>query len=86
MMAAGATTSPATDEEAAGARGDMGDTQAPAVSAQEEDVGDDDGAEVETATSGSADPSPAAETVSPPSTEVTNDNQPSDPLPATGTD
>jgi hypothetical protein len=35
----GATTTPATDGEAAGARGDMGDTQAPAVSAQEEDVG-----------------------------------------------
>jgi hypothetical protein len=56
----GATTSPATDEEAAGARGDMGDTQVPAVSALEEDVGDD-GAEVETVTSGPAEPSPATE-------------------------
>ena len=72
----GATTTPATDEEAAGARGDMGDTQAPAVSAQEEDVGDDDGAEVETVTSGSAEPSPAADAVSPPSTEAANDNHP----------
>jgi hypothetical protein len=61
----------------------MGDTQAPAVSAQEEDVSDDDGAEVETVTSGSAEPSPAAEAVSPPSTAPAKDNYPADPPPAT---
>ena len=46
----------------------------PAVAAQEEDVGDDDGAEVESATSGIAEPSPAADAVSPPSTDATNNN------------
>jgi hypothetical protein len=65
------TTTPASEEgEAAGARGDMGDTQAPAVSAQEEGVGDDDGAEVETGTSGSAEASPATGLISPPSTDA----------------
>ena len=68
----GATTTPISEEEAAG---DMGDTQAPAVSAQEEDVSDDDGAEVETVTSRSAEPSPAAETLSPSSTAPANDNK-----------
>jgi hypothetical protein len=48
----------------------MGDTQAPAASAQEEGVGDDDGAEVETGTSGSAEASPATGLISPPSTDA----------------
>ena len=74
--------------EAAGARGDMGDTQAPAVSAQEEDVGVDEGAEAAIDTAVPAEPSPATEVVSPPSTEEpANDNSPPETelLPDTGT-
>ena len=82
----GATTTPATEEEAAGARGDMGDTQAPAVSAQEEDVGVDEGAEAAIDTAVPAEPSPATEVVSPPSTDPANDDQPAEDLPATGTE
>jgi hypothetical protein len=82
----GATTTPATDEEATGARGDMGDTQAPAVSAQEEDVGVDESAEAAIDTAVPAEPSPATEAVSPPSTEAANDNEQAVELPATGTE
>jgi hypothetical protein len=80
------TITRASEGEDADARRDTGDTQAPAVSAQEEDIGDDDGAEVETVTSGWAEPLPATEAVSPPSTEAANDNDPPAGLPATGTE
>jgi hypothetical protein len=79
------STTHVSEEEDADAP-EQGGTEAPAVSAQEEDVGEDDGAEVETVTSGSAEPSPAADTVSPSSTAPANDNQPSEELPATGTE
>jgi hypothetical protein len=76
------------DEPAADAPGEVSGTETPdGSSAQEEDVGDAEGAEVTTDTSGPAEPSPPAEAVSPPSTEEpANDIDPADPLPATGTE
>ena len=57
------TTTQLTEGEDADAP-EQGGTEAPAVSAHEEDIGDDDGAEVETVTSGSPDPSPGTDAVS----------------------
>ena len=70
----GATTTPISEEEAAGAHGDMGDTQAPAVSLHRRRwrrwrrrSGP--------VPSRSTEPSPAAETLSPSSTAPANDNK-----------
>jgi hypothetical protein len=80
-----ASTTPVSQEEDADAP--EGPSEAPAVSAQEEDVGVDESAEAAIDNAVPAEPSPAAEAVSPPSTEEpANDNNPADPLPATGTD
>jgi len=61
-------------------------TKSPAVSAQEEDVGVDEGAEAAIDTAVPAEPSPATEVVSPPSTDPANDDQRAEDLPATGTE
>jgi hypothetical protein len=79
------STTPTIEEEDADARGDTGDAQAPAVPAPE--GGEDGGsAEAVTSTTEADYPSPAADAVSPSSTEAANDNQPVDPVPATGTE
>ena len=72
------------DEEAAGVGSAVPTPDG--ASAQEEEVGDD-GAEAATDTAVPAEPSPAPEAVSPPSTEEpANDNQSAEELTATGTE
>jgi hypothetical protein len=81
-----ATTTTSASDEADADASEQGGTEAPAVSAQEEDVGHDDGAEDESVTIQASQTSPQSDASSPPSTEAANDNGPSEDLPATGTE
>ena len=69
------TTPASEEEEAADARGDMGDTQAPdGTSARERGVDVDGGAEVVSDSVVLVNSSPASDEVSPSPTDVVNDN------------
>jgi hypothetical protein len=82
---AATSTTPVSEREDADARGDTGDAQAPAVPAPE--GGEDGGsAEAVRSTTEADDPSPAADAVSPPSTEAANNNAPAEQPAATGTE
>jgi hypothetical protein len=83
------STTPGTDsskaDSAAGAP-EQGGAEAPAVSAQEEDVVHDDGVEDESGTIPTSQTSPQPDASSPPSTDAANDHAVPEPLPAAGTE